>query len=41
MLEKARQECKKLLDKRTVDPDNPYMNPLGVTFLEFVKFVVK
>jgi len=40
LLEAARLECWKPLDERTVDPDNPYMNPLGVTFMEFIKKVI-
>ena len=36
-LEEARVECWK--KDRSSNPDNPYMNPQGVTFKEFVQFI--
>ena len=41
LLEKARLECLKPLSDRTPDPSNPYMVPMGVTWLEFIRYVVK
>jgi len=37
MLESARVECWK--SDRKVDPGNPYMVPMGVTFREFVQYI--
>ena len=38
-LAEARDECFKLKEDRVINPKNPFMNPMGVTFREFVQHI--
>ena len=40
LLEEALRECKKPIFERNVSSDNPYMNPMGPTFKEFLAHVI-
>ena len=40
LIEEARSECGKPLDKRQIDKDNPYMNPMGASFKEVIQFII-
>jgi len=40
LLEAARLECHKPVAARVIDPENPYMNPIGATFREVIEFIV-
>ena len=37
LLQNARLECLKPSSARTLDPENPYMSPMGITFYEMVQ----
>ena len=39
LLEEAQVECHKPISQRKVNKDNLYMNPMGVTFREFIQFI--
>ena len=40
LIEAARIECRKPLDQRKIDKNNPYMNPMGATFKEVIQFII-
>ena len=40
LIEAARIECRKPLDKRKIDSNNPYMNPMGATFKEVMQYII-
>ena len=40
LIEAARIQCRKPVDKRQIDKNNPYMNPMGATFKEVMQFII-
>jgi len=41
LLNEAKSECGKPLSERKEELGNPYMNPMGVTFVEFIQYVIQ
>jgi hypothetical protein len=40
LIEAARSECRKPIEQRHIDKNNPYMNPMGATFKEVMQFII-